>query len=378
MTGRPMIPNVTDDPDDPGAATDGAGQPQPDDDVPGDRVGAKRDRLARFYRVIGVLESRGEHGARIDEIARQVGVSRRTVYRDLRALDEEMGIPLWSEGGRWGVEGKAFLPPMKFTRAEAMAVFLSARLMVRYADEYDADLAAAFQKLAGGLPAVLAEHVGRTLEVMARRAPDAEFTHHVHLLTQAWAERRVVTFTYDSSVHDAARTPRQARVRPWYIEPSLATHALYLIGFDETRAAVRTFKIERIGSLALTPQIFEPPEGTIEEALYNAWDIISDQPEVAIDLRFDAAVAARVQEATWHPSQQVETEADGSLRWRARVSGTLEVRVWILSWGAQVEVLGPAELRAEVAEVHRAAAAQYVTPPVEPPVTPRVEPPGRR
>ena len=270
-----------------------------------------------------------------------------------------MGIPLWSEGGRWGVEGKAFLPPMKFTRAEAMAVFLSARLMVRYADEYDADLAAAFQKLAGGLPPVLAEHVTRTLEVMARRAPDAEFTHHVHLLTQAWAERRVVTFTYDTSVHDAARTPREARVHPWYIEPSLATHALYLIGWDETRDALRTFKIERIGALALTPHLFEPPEGTLEDALFHAWDIIADQPEVDVELRFDAAVAARVQEATWHPSQRVETEADGSLRWRARVSGSIEVRVWILSWGAQVEVLQPADLRAEVAAIYRAAAERY-------------------
>ena len=77
--------------------------------------GGKRDRLARFYRVVGVLESRGEAGARIEEIARQVGVSRRTVYRDLRALEGEMGIPVWSQDGRWGVEGKGFLPPLKLT-----------------------------------------------------------------------------------------------------------------------------------------------------------------------------------------------------------------------------------------------------------------------
>ena len=334
----------------PGGGGDGDGS---------DRASGKRDRLARFYRVIQVLGSRGETGARIDEIARQVGMSRRTVYRDLRALEGELGIPVWSENGRWGVDSRAFLPPLKLTRAEAMAVFLSARLMVRYADEYDADLAAAFQKLAGGLPQVLAEHVDRTLEIMARRDPDPAFTRHVHLLTQAWAERRVVTFTYDASVHDPARGPREARVRPWYIEPSLATHALYLIGFDETRDAVRTFKIERMRDLSLTLATFEPPEGTLEEALFSAWDIIADQPEVDVELRFDPAVAARVQEATWHPSQRVEIEPDGSLRWRARVSGTIEIRVWILSWGAQVVVAAPQALRREVAEIHRTAAARY-------------------
>jgi predicted DNA-binding transcriptional regulator YafY len=321
--------------------------------------GGKRDRLARFYRVLRVLEARGEQGARIEEIARLVGMSRRTVYRDLKALEGELGIPLWSDGGRWGVEGKGFLPPLKLTRAEAMAVFLSARLMVRYADEYDADLAAAFQKMADGLPSVLADHVARTLEVMSRRQVDPSFTRHVQVLTQAWAERRVVTFVYDASAHDPARGSRDARVHPWYIEPSLSTHALYLFGWDEARSAPRTFKIDRIRDLALTAATFQPPSDSVEDAFTNAWDIIADQPVVSVVLRFDPAIAARVQEATWHPSQVVEREADGSLIWRGRVSGTIEIRLWILSWGQQVEVLAPAELRADVAATYREAAARY-------------------
>ena len=60
-----------------------------------------------------------------------------------------------------------------------------------------------------------------------------------------------------------ARLGRRGRavVRPYLIEPSLQTHALYLIGWDETRDALRTFKIERIRDVALTPRTFEPPEG---------------------------------------------------------------------------------------------------------------------
>jgi proteasome accessory factor B len=326
----------------------------------GEREGGKRDRLARFYRVLRVLESHGDDGVTPDEIARIVGVSRRTVYRDLHALEDELGVPVWSGEGRWGVDRKGFLPPLKLTRAEAMAVFLSSRLMARYADGYDPDLGAAFQKLADALPPVLGEHVEQTVEIMARRPIDERSNRHVHLLTQAWAERRIVTFTYDPAAYDPGRAPRRARVRPYLIEPSFGTRALYLIGLDETRGAVRTFKIERMRDLALTPETFEPPtDASVEETMGPAWDMIADQPEVDIVLRFAPTVAGRVLETTWHPSQQVNLEPDGTLLWRARVSGTIEIRLWILSWGSDVEVIEPTALREDVAATQRRAASRY-------------------
>lgn len=326
-----------------------------------DLRGGKRDRLARFYRVLAVLQAHGEEGVHVDEIARRVGVSKRTVYRDLVALESEIGVPVWNDGrGTWGVEGSALLPPLKLTLQEAMAVVLSARLMVRYADKYDPDLAAAFQKLEEGLPAALRDHVERTLGVLASRPLDERFRRHVHLLTRAWAERRVVTFTYAPARYGAEREPRQARVHPYLIEPSLQTHALYLVGFDEARGATRTFKIERIVDLALTPDTFEGPEPRLLEAsLARAWDIIADQPPAEVVLRFDPSVAARVQEATWHPSQRVVEQPDGSIVWWATIAGTIEVRLWILSWGSDVEVLEPAGLREDVAATLRRALERY-------------------
>ena len=324
-----------------------------------DAVGRKRDRLARFYRVTTYLEAHPE-GATPDQIAAFVGMSRRNAYRDLRALEDELDIPLWAEGGRWGISDKAFLPAFRLTRAEAMAVFLAARLMARYADSHDPDLAAAFQKLGEALPPVLARHVQRTLDVMAARPLDPVGSRNLRLLTQAWAERRVVELTYDPSTYDPARPPRTARVRPYLIEPSAETHALYLIGFDETKAGLRTFKLERIRALSMTGILFEPPpDGEIEAALDRAWGIVGDQAAVEVVLRFDRAVASRVAETTWHPTQSLARNADGSLTWRARVSGTLEILPWILGWGADVEVLAPEELRGEVADIVLRAAARY-------------------
>jgi predicted DNA-binding transcriptional regulator YafY len=326
------------------------------------RIGGKRDRLARFYRVLAVLQAHGEAGVHVDEIARRVGMSKRTVYRDLVALESEIAVPLWNDGrGTWGLAAGAILPPLKLTLPEAMAVVISARLMARYADKYDPDLAAAFQKLEEVLPRTLAEPVERTLSFLATRPRDERFSRHVHLLTRAWAERRVVTFTYlPARYGEAEPEPRPARVRPYRIEPSLQTHALYLIGLDETRDAMRTFKIERIVDLAIAPDTFEAPApAALEEVLGRAWDIIADQPPVDVVLRFAPSVAARVRETTWHPTQRLAEAADGSLLWRATVSGTVEVRLWILSWGDEVEVVAPPALRDDVAATLRRALAGY-------------------
>ncbi|MCU0506509.1 MAG: WYL domain-containing protein, partial [Chloroflexi bacterium] len=110
----------------------------------------------------------------------------------------------------------------------------------------------------------------------------------------------------------------------------------------------------------LTPETFEPPtSGATEESLERAWWIIADQGDVEVVVRFDSRVAARVAETVWHPTQRIEPQPDGSIVWSATVSGTLEVRLWILEWGADAEVLGPAALRDDVARSFREAAARY-------------------
>ena len=244
------------------------------------RPTGKRDRLARMLRVVTVLRGHPD-GIRPSEIARRVNVATRTVYRDLRALEEEVGVAVWSEGGLWGVVGEEFLPALKLTLDEAMAVVLSARLMVRYVDKYDPDLAAAFEKLEEVLPRPLAEHVERTLDVLAQHPRDAAFSEHVHRLTRAWAERRVVSLDYEPARYAPESAARRAIVHPYLIEPSLQTHALYLIGWDETRGAVRTFKIERIRDVSVTPRTFDPPEpGLLEKDLRRAWTSSPTRPRL--------------------------------------------------------------------------------------------------
>jgi predicted DNA-binding transcriptional regulator YafY len=330
------------------------------DGVDAERGPAKRDRTARLMRVAALLFAHPD-GMRPKDIAERLGMSVRNVYRDLKALDGEVGLPTWSNEGRWGILESAFLPPLKLTLSEAMAVFLAARLMVRYADKYDPDLGSAFEKLAASLPGTLRDHVARSLDVLQDAPLDPDFIDHVRQLTRAWADRRVVEIDYEGAAYEGRPGERSRRtVRPFLIEPSLQTHALYLLGWDEDRAAMRTFKIERIRDVRVLARAFEAPEGaTLERDLRRGWDIIADQPPAEIVLQFSPAVADRVVETTWHPNQETERLPDGTLRWRSTVSGVIEIRLWILSWGDDVEVIEPADLRDQVREILERAVARY-------------------
>lgn len=330
------------------------------DEAGGGRTGGKHDRAARLMRVAGLLAAHPD-GMHPKDIAERLGMSVRNVYRDLHALESEVNLPVWADDGRWGMDADAFLPPFKLTLSEAMAVFLAARLMVRYADKYDPDLGSAFEKLQENLPETLREHVARSLDVLQGAPLDPDFIERVRLLTRAWADRRIVEIEYEGAAYEGRMGEVSRRiVRPWLIEPSLRTHALYLIGWDEAREAMRTFKIERIRAVSVTPRSFERPEAaSLEAELRRGWDIIADQDPVEVTLRFSRAVADRVLETRWHPEQRTERQADGSLLWSTTVSGVIEIWLWILEWGDDVEVLAPTELRADVAARLRRAAAQY-------------------
>jgi predicted DNA-binding transcriptional regulator YafY len=326
-----------------------------------DRGGAKWDKAARYLRIAMLLNDHPD-GMSAQDLADRIGVSKRTVYRDLLSMDSDAGLPIWQDAGKFGLERGAFLPPLALTLHEATTLFLAARLLAKVSDEHDTELIGAFVKLAQVLPPVLAEHIEATVDVFSRIPPNPRFTTVFRVLAEGWAKQRVVQIEYDAGVYDATKPARQAKVQPLAIEPSALTHALYLLAWDEGRKARRTFKVERILSASLTPQTFEPVEGYSAAAeLARAWDVIADEELIDVVIRFSPDVAKRAAETRWHPSQETEDQPDGSMVWRATVAGMREIRIWIMGWGADAEVLEPSQLRADVATELARAAALYTT-----------------
>ena len=103
----------------------------------------------------------------------------RTIYRDIRALEDELGMPIFQAGrGRYGIEKKYFLPPLRLTLPEAVVLFLASRLIARWSDEYDQAVVSAFTKLADLLPQPIARHVAATMLNVGRADPNEPFTRN--------------------------------------------------------------------------------------------------------------------------------------------------------------------------------------------------------
>ena len=327
-----------------------------------DRIGRKRDRLARLLAVTSILFSRGsgETGVSVDEIARLTGMNKRTVYRDIRALEDELDVPVFQAGrGRYGIERKFFLPPLRLSVPEAIVLFLASRLIARWSDQYDAAVVSAFTKLADALPQPIARHVAATMVAVGSHDPNEPFSRTFSAVARGWAEGRVVEIMYDPG----SGTEKRTRVHPFFLEPDAALRSVYLIAYDEPAAAMRTYKVERIRSATLTAERYEIPDDFDPDAwLANSWGIWSpdaSNPPTRIRLRFAHAIAHRLREAVWHRSQELTELPGGGLELAFTVNGIVEIQPWILSWGDGVEVLEPAELRDAVAASVRAAAARY-------------------
>jgi predicted DNA-binding transcriptional regulator YafY len=332
-----------------------------DDDGAADRIGRKRDRLARLLSVASILYSKGsgEAGVPVTEIARLTGMTTRTVYRDIRALEDELDVPVFQAGrGRYGIDRKFFLPPLRLSVPEAIVLFLASRLIARWSDQYDAAVVSAFTKLADALPQPIARHVAATMLAVGEHESNEPFTRSFSAVARGWAEGRVVEITYDPGTGTEKRT----RVQPYFLEPDAALRSVYLIGYDEPAGAMRTYKVERIRSATLTADRYEIPENFDPDAwLANSWGIWSSDstPKERIRLRFDASIAHRVREAVWHRSQQLTELADGGVELTVTVAGIVEIRPWVLSWGEGVEVLEPPSLRDAIARSVTDAAARY-------------------
>ncbi len=315
------------------------------------------DRTARLNRVCQLLWEYPQ-GLTPERLAELCNVSKRTIFRDLKAIQRDINYPLWQQGGRYGLESRAFLPPLKLSLPEAMALFLAARLVSRYSDERDPSVESAFGKLAAILPRPVAHHVAETVRGMLCRPDNPHYARVFDLVSEAWASGRRVRIWYPST-SDGDRKILERLVEPYFLEPSLIGHSCYLIAFCHHGGALRTFKLERIRHVELTDQPYQvPADFDVNAYLKASWGVVADE-EVEVRLRFSRLVASRVKECTWHPSQTIVQRDDGTLDFSVTVAGTMEITPWILSWGAEVEVLAPPELRAKVAETARRMSLAY-------------------
>lgn len=122
----------------------------------------------------------------------------------------------------------------------------------------------------------------------------------------------------------------------------------YLIGFCHLRNEIRTFRIDRIRKIEIIEENFKVPKSfDIDEYFKGSWGIIRGQ-KIKVTLKFTKEIADFVSECIWHPSQKLTKNKDGILNAEFEVEGLSEIKIWILGFGENVEVLKPEELREEL------------------------------
>ena len=313
----------------------------------------KGDRIVRLLGELRQFQA-VPHGLSTRQLAERMGISQRQAQRDLKALEQYLGVPFTTVDGRWIVDRKFWLAPLRFSLAEAMGLLLSSRLMLRHAEHADEFTASAYEKLAAILPEPIRDSLAEAAKGLARKPADARYTKILTELITGWAERRKVRITYTKE-----RTFERT-VWPLFLEPSPLGHGIYLLAWDQKLEAVRSYRVERMSDTRLLPEPFDPPKGfDAGKHLGQAWGIWSPGEPVEVEVLFAPAVAKRVQETTWHPSQQLQQLPDGRVRMTLTVSSWLELRHWVLGWGETVEVMRPAELRNSVRAAVASLARTY-------------------
>lgn len=291
------------------------------------------------------------------ELAEFCGVDRRTIYRDIETMDA-VGVPVWQLDGKFGIDREIYQSTVRLNLNETVAIYFAARLLAHHSDENNPHVVGALRKIASSLPdATLSEHMSRAADVIRNKPTRLDYVQTLETLTRAWADRQLVRISYWASDRPTAQ---ERIIAPYFLEVSRSEPAAYVVAHDRLRDAIRTFKVERIQSAELLPERYEIPEDfDVYKWLESSWGIINED-EVEIRLRFTPAISRRVSESVWHHSQILEELPDGGVLLKMRVGGIREIKSWIMSWGAEVEVLAPDELRANVAEDSRRMSTQYV------------------
>lgn len=313
-------------------------------------------RSTRLVRIRDLLIKRGAVSA--SQLSNELGYSRRTIQRDLLALETELNVPLVYERRQWRImPGWSQLPgPVRLSLQEARAVYFATRLMLRTADERDPDGISALEKIAEALPASLGEHMRRTVEDYRGLPVNMEAIEVLRRLTEAWAGNRTTVITYRSA-HSSE--PRTLELDPYILDHTQG--GAYVVGHSHEHGEVRMFKVDRISHVEITQAPFEPHGLTeLYAKLRNSWGgTVFGEDQFAVVIDFSPAVSQRVRETYWHPSQTLEGRPDGGVRLCVSLPSLLEITPWVRGWGADAVVAGPPELRDAVRSSFIAAAANY-------------------
>lgn len=310
-------------------------------------------------------------GATIKELMEELGIERRSVYRLIQTM-ESLGFPLYDEKlfmdreKRWKFEEtylkklpNVSVPEMKLDLSEIVALHLIRAGSKTYrGTDIERKVDSAFAKLGAFVPEDVVKNLPRirTLFLMSDNFSKDYSGKEEIIDTLAGAMLRQETHLIKYHSFGKDRITR-FRIDPLYFFENRG--GLYAFVRATDFGDIRTLAVERIQELEPTGEAFDYPEDfDPEERLSTAFDIVFDD---IIDTKIwiSKGQARYVKERRLTRNQKITENEDGSIILEMQTSGWWSVKHWVLSLGAEAEVLEPEELRKEVAEEIEGMAQKY-------------------
>jgi predicted DNA-binding transcriptional regulator YafY len=296
---------------------------------------------SRVLTVLELLQTYGQMNGH--ELARRLEVNARTIRRYVTTL-QDMGIPIEPEYGRYG--GYALrpgykLPPLMFSDDEMLVLTLGL-LMARRSGLSGANAAveSALAKIERVLPFTLRERL--------RALQEAALVSHDEPMSLPSVESNIIT-----TLSVASQQRRRVQLR--YMTADSATERTfdpyavirhddhwYTVGYCHLREGLRTFRLDRIESVILLQETFEPPTDFDPlDYMLDSFESIPDRWDIDVLLSMPLEEARR----RIHRPLATLTQEGDQVRLRASMPDLDEFARILIGLGCPMMILNPPELR---------------------------------
>jgi len=245
------------------------------------------NRLDRLHAILTHLQSKKKVTA--EEIADRFSISLRTVYRDVKTL-EQSGIPIIGESGiGYSVMEGYRLPPVMFTREEAGALMMGAKLAEQFADN---SVKKHYESALFKIKAVLrlpdkefVDSLTSQISIYRGRMPLDEFPQqYLPQLQKALVDKKVIHIEYYSSYKEEFTSREVEPIGLCYYASSW-----HVVGWCRMRNDYRDFRISRIKKLIEKEETFDASRHPSIQDYINQIRSESELQEIAVNIKKEVA-----------------------------------------------------------------------------------------
>ncbi|WP_068082563.1 helix-turn-helix transcriptional regulator [Polycladidibacter stylochi] len=209
-------------------------------------------RTQRLFQLLDKLRA-AKYPLAANALAESLNVSERTIYRDIKSL-QQMGAPIRGESGLgYQIEKGYFLPPLHFNRDELDALVLGLRMLASQADPQLADAAASVQaKVAVSLPEHSQDALARTplLAPPSQSEKAQSNRRYMQKIRHAIADRKKLIVTYK----DISQAQTKRTLHPLGL--AVFSDIWVLTCYCELRNSFRNFRLDRLLTVHTTEEKF--------------------------------------------------------------------------------------------------------------------------